>query len=74
LHSPLRHIESLNQRACQDHTADHDAACPREVRSVAVIGAGIMGTAIAAAGPRMEPTPLLLDIARREGRFYEPAP
>jgi 3-hydroxyacyl-CoA dehydrogenase len=49
LNPPLRHIKSLTQWACRDDADAPGAARPREVRSVAVIGAGIMGTAVAAA-------------------------
>jgi len=45
---PLSHVESLVRWSRLDSGTNHAAVAPRAVRSVAIIGAGTMGTAIAA--------------------------
>jgi len=46
---PLRHVESLVRWSGRNNGSLRGAADPRAIRSVAIIGAGTMGTAVAAA-------------------------
>jgi len=52
--SARRNVELLVRRNRQDMGIDRAGVVPREVRSVAVIGAGLMGTAIAAANVKCD--------------------
>ena len=61
-----RHVDWLVQRNRQDPGIDYAHVEPRPVRSVGIIGAGLMGTAIAAAHLKVD-LPVVITDADEEG-------